>query len=124
MEAGASMADRLYDFEQVAGGASQAVELPDRDDIPFAELVEHPVQLRPFAVGSGDLFPEDPTVEVGRDGCAVSLQAQTTCALPSRGHMQIADEPAFGHSDHLESHSIYVRRKDVTDVGSDNLHAS
>lgn len=59
LKPGAGLADCFDDLEQVAGGASQPVELPYSDDISVAELIEHSVQLRPVAVGSGDLFPKD-----------------------------------------------------------------
>jgi hypothetical protein len=59
LEASTSIADRFHDLEQIAGGAGQPVELPDGDDIALAKLVEHPVQLWPVTVGSGDLLAED-----------------------------------------------------------------
>jgi hypothetical protein len=45
-----------------------------------------------------DLAEERPVpVEVRRYRCALGPQAQTTCALPGRGHTQIANELAVFH---------------------------
>src|SRR3954468_24558480 len=49
----------LGDLEQVAGGAGQAVETLDHDDVALAYLLEQAVQLRPVASGAGDLLLMD-----------------------------------------------------------------
>ena len=59
LEAGAGLADGFDDLKQVAGGAGQPVEFPDRDRITRAELVEHAVEFGPVAVGAGELFAKD-----------------------------------------------------------------
>ena len=58
-EAGTGLVDRFDDFEQTASGAGEAIEFPHNNDVAFAQMVEHAVQLRPLAVGSGELFAED-----------------------------------------------------------------
>src|SRR5664279_2379266 len=59
LKPGTGLADCFDDLKQVAGGTGQPVELPDDNNISVAELIEHSVQLRSVAVGSGDFFSED-----------------------------------------------------------------
>jgi hypothetical protein len=59
LQASTGIADRFDDIEETSGGACQPVELPDGDDIAIAKLVEHPVQLGPVAICSGDFLAED-----------------------------------------------------------------
>jgi hypothetical protein len=44
LEAGTGITDRFNDLKQVAGGACEAIELPDDDDISLAQLVDHPIE--------------------------------------------------------------------------------
>ena len=59
LEAGSGVADHFNYLEQIAGGAGQAIELPDGDDVTFAKLIKHPVQFRSVTISPGDLFAED-----------------------------------------------------------------
>lgn len=45
LEARASRADAFDGFKQVAGGASQSVEIPDRDRVAQTQLTEYTVEL-------------------------------------------------------------------------------
>jgi hypothetical protein len=59
LEAGSGVADHFNYLEQVAGGAGQAIELPDGYDVTFAKLIKHPVQFGSITISPGDLFAED-----------------------------------------------------------------
>jgi hypothetical protein len=50
LEAGSSVADHFNYLEQIAGGAGQAIELPDGYDVTFAKLIKHPVQFGSIAI--------------------------------------------------------------------------
>jgi hypothetical protein len=56
---GPGLAQLLGDLEQVAGRARQAVEARDHDHVALARLVEQAGQLRPVALGAGDLLLVD-----------------------------------------------------------------
>ena len=57
LEFAARLADPFHRVQQISGGSSQAVQLPDHDGVAFSDLIEHPLQFGPLPTGSGDLRP-------------------------------------------------------------------
>lgn len=53
---------------------------PDGDDVAFAQLVEHSVQLRPVTISAGDLFAE----ELGASGLLESVELKSQPLIFSR----------------------------------------
>jgi hypothetical protein len=56
---GSGVADHFNYLEQIAGGAGQAIELPDGYDVTFAKLIKHPAQFASVTICPGDFFAED-----------------------------------------------------------------
>ena len=67
-EAGADLVDSLHDMEHVFQRPRQTVELPDDDNIAFAQLVEHAVQLGPVPAPAGGGFLEYAAAAAGAEG--------------------------------------------------------
>jgi hypothetical protein len=54
-----SLTNCFHRFQEVASGAREAVEFPDRDRIASSNLIEHPPKLRLLAIAARDLFAKD-----------------------------------------------------------------
>src|SRR5206468_4101571 len=52
-------ANRFHRLQEISGRTRQTIQPPDDDNVAFAELVQHPLQLRPMTAGSGRLLPEE-----------------------------------------------------------------
>jgi hypothetical protein len=51
--------DSFHDRQHIPQGPRQAIQLPDNQNITFAEVVEQSLQLRTVPSASGSLLPED-----------------------------------------------------------------
>ena len=58
-ESGSGFPELLHDGEQVAQRARQAIQLPDHDHIPGAELMEEPEELGAVPTTAGSLLAKD-----------------------------------------------------------------
>jgi hypothetical protein len=86
LESCAGITDCFDDFQEVASGAGQSVELPYGDDVSVAKLVEHPVQLRPVSIRSGNFFTKDAFAAGLLQSFELNIQA-----LILGGHASVAD---------------------------------
>ena len=59
-KAGLGLCDLFQNMEEILQGAGQSIQFPDHDDIPRAELIEEPMELRTVPAPAGGLLGEQP----------------------------------------------------------------
>lgn len=73
-EPGALLLDLLDDLQEILQAPRQAVILGDYHHVPDPELIQHPVQLRPVAGGTGDHISKDPFRPGSSDGILLAVE--------------------------------------------------
>lgn len=94
----------------------QPVELPDSNDVAFAELVEHAIELWAVPVRSRDLFPEDFATSCLFEDIELKSQSLVFCRDASVANFHSAVTKPFAKYIAMETGSArYFREADLAD---------